>query len=139
MELLVALAIAGLVVAVAVPSSMRLYESMQYRAAVRDVISTLSKARNSAVNSGQTRDVAFNPRRGQVRFGDQVETLPGKFKLSVQSARELNGRDWGVIRFYPAGGSSGGGVDIERPGGGGVRIAVDWLLGTVTQASYAVN
>ncbi len=139
MELLVALTIAGLVVAVSVPSSMRMYESMQYRAAVREVFSALSKARNTAVNSGQTQDVAFNPKRGQVRFGDQVETLPGKFRLSVQSARELNGREWGVIRFYPAGGSSGGGVDIERPGGGGVRIAVDWLLGSITQESYAFN
>ncbi len=135
-ELLVALAIAGLVIAVSVPMSARLYESMQYRAAVRDIISALGAARNRAVDSGQTQDVAFNPGARQLRRAGRVESLPRKLTLTVHSARQINSGDWGVIRFYPTGGSSGGGVDVERPGGGGVRISVDWLVGSVTQAPY---
>ena len=54
-------------------------------------------------------------------------------------AGELNRRDAGVIRFYPEGGSSGGGVDIEIPGRHGVSIQVDWLVGRVTQEAYALD
>ena len=41
------MAIAGLVLAVAVPASMRFYDSMQTRQAVRDTITLLSSARSS--------------------------------------------------------------------------------------------
>ena len=44
-----------------------------------------------------------------------------------------------MIRFYPEGGSSGGGIDMERPGGTGVRISVDWLVGRVSQEAYVVD
>jgi general secretion pathway protein H len=135
-ELLVALAIAGLVIAVSVPASARLYESMQYRAAVRDIISALGAARNRAIDSGESQDVAFNPAARQLRREGRVEALPGKLILTVHAARQLNTDGWGVIRFYPTGGSSGGGVDVQRPGGGGVRIAVDWLVGSVSQSPY---
>jgi general secretion pathway protein H len=138
-ELLVAMTVAGLVLAVSVPASVRFYQSTQYRAAVRDVISVLTTARNTAVNSGLVQDVAINPRALQLRYGGRVEALPKKLRVTVHSARQLNAQDWGVIRFYPAGGSSGGGVDIESPGGSGVRIAVDWLLGSVTQERYAAD
>jgi general secretion pathway protein H len=139
MELLVAITIAGMVLAVSVPATFRLYQSTQYRAAVRDVISALTAARNAAVNSGVAQDVAINPRALQLRHGGRVDTLPRQLRITVHAARELNAREWGVIRFYPAGGSSGGGIDIESPGGGGVRIAVDWLLGSVTQERYAAR
>ena len=52
-------------------------------------------------------------------------------------------REWcngtGVIRFYPEGGASGGGVDIRHPAGGGVRITVDWLKGSVSQRPWAAE
>ena len=51
-ELLVAIAIVGLLMAVSVPGSIRMYESMQYRQAVRGVISTLAEARQQAVDRG---------------------------------------------------------------------------------------
>ena len=51
----------------------------------------------------------------------------------------LNRERLGVIRFYPEGGSSGGGIDMERADGTGVRISVDWLVGRVSQETYVVN
>ena len=44
-ELMVAMVVAALLMVAAAPASMRFYESIQYRQAVRDVISLLGSAR----------------------------------------------------------------------------------------------
>lgn len=139
LELLVAITIVGLLLAVAVPSSFRFYESMQYRQAVRDVLTTLASARYQAVYTGRAQDVAVDPAANTVEFNGGRTRLPGDITLAVHSARELNRERLGVIRFYPEGGSSGGGVDLERGDGTGVRILVDWLLGGVSQEAYVID
>lgn len=139
MELLAAMTIAGLLIAVAVPASVRIYESMQYRSAVRDVVTLLASARYKAVNTGRPQDVVINPSTRELRLNNTLERLPSGLNVVVHTARELNTRDSGVIRFYPEGGSSGGGVDIEIPGRKGVRVNVDWLVGRVSQETYALN
>lgn len=138
-ELLAALTIAGMLLVVAVPASVRFYDSIQYRQAVRDVVTLLSSARYAAVNTGRAQDVVINPGTRELRFGSRRTQLPGDLGLVVHSARELNREREGVIRFYPEGGSSGGGVDIERPGSDGVRVSVDWLVGRVSQERYALQ
>jgi general secretion pathway protein H len=137
LEMLVAISIVGLLLAVAVPASFRFYESIQYRQAVRDVITTLASARYQAINSGRAQDVAIDPVANIIRLNDQRKQLPDGFNIAVHTAREVNREREGVIRFYPEGGSSGGGIDLERPGGSGVRISVDWLMGRVSQVAYA--
>jgi general secretion pathway protein H len=139
MELLIAMSIAALVLAVSVPSTMRLYQTIQYREAVRDVVGLLTSARYIAVKTGRAQDVKINPETNELRLNETRKQLPSELRLVVHSARELNQPDIGVLRFYPEGGSSGGGVDIERPGGAGVKITVDWLVGRVAQERYAVN
>jgi general secretion pathway protein H len=139
LELLVAISIVGLLLAVAVPASSRFYDSIQYRQAVRDVVTTLASARYQAINSGRAQDVAVDPVARIIRFNDRSRQLPEGFKIAVHTAREVNREREGVIRFYPEGGSSGGGIDLEGPGGRGVRISVDWLMGRVSQDTYAVN
>ena len=139
LELLIALAIAGLVLAVSVPATARFYQSMQYRAAVRDVIGLLASARYKAIKSGVAQDVKINPETNEIMFSDTRKQLPEEFQVAVHSAREINQSQVGVVRFYPEGGSSGGGIDIETPTGSGVRITVDWLVGRVSQEKYAAN
>ncbi|TXS90074.1 pilus assembly FimT family protein [Parahaliea aestuarii] len=139
LELVAALAIASIVVAVAVPASVRLYDSMRYREAVRDVIGLLVSARYRAITSGQPQNVEVVPRERLVRLGGQDVRLPEGFKLAVESASELNRQDTGIIRFYPEGGASGGGVDIESPRGRGISLRIDWLMGGVTQETYAAR
>jgi general secretion pathway protein H len=138
-ELLAAITIAGMLMAVAVPASMRFYQSIQYRQAVRDVVTVLSSARYAAVNTGRAQDVVINPKTNELRLNDKRTRLPDGLNLVVTSAREVNRQEEGIIRFYPEGGSSGGGIDIERPGADGVRISVDWLVGRVTHERYAIN
>lgn len=138
-ELSVVMAIAGLLLAVAVPASMRFYEGMQTRQAVRDALTLLASARQLAINSGRAQDVLIQPFERRLSLNQEVRVLPESLRITVHGSRELNRGDAGVIRFYPEGGSSGGGLDIEHTGReGGISIAVDWLVGRVTQAPYGV-
>ena len=138
-ELLAAITIVGMLLAVTVPASMRFYQSIQYRQAVRDVITLLSSARYAAVNTGRAQDVVITPKTNEIRLNKQRIQLPEGLNIVVTSAQEVNQQEAGVIRFYPEGGSSGGGIDIERPGADGLRISVDWLVGRVSQERYALN
>ena len=139
LEMLVAISIVGLLLAVTVPASARFYESIQYRQAVRDVITALASARYRAINTGRAQDVTVDPRGNRLGSNGEVTSLPEGFAVAVHSASELNSDSLGVIRFYPEGGSSGGGVDLEREDGSGVRISVDWLVGRVSQEAYVAN
>ncbi len=139
LELLAAMTILGLLLAASVPSTIRFYESMQYRQAIRDVVTTLGSARYKAVNSGVAQDVSIDPEARVMAFRETEVQIPQELTLAIHSAAEVNTRNTGVIRFYPEGGSSGGGIDLQRPDGSGVRIAIDWLAGRVTHEAYAVN
>lgn len=134
-----ALAIAGLVLALAVPSTMKLYENIRYRQAVRDVVTVFASARYSAVNSGQAQNVSVNPRERSLTFNGEEHRLPESVTMTVHAARELNEGNVGIVRFYPDGGASGGGVDIVSASGAGVSISIDWLLGSVTQEAHAAR
>lgn len=139
LEMLVAITIVGLLLAVTVPASARFYESIQYRQAVRDVITALASARYRAINTGRAQDVTVDPRGNRLGTNGEVTSLPKGFEVAVHSASELNSESLGVIRFYPEGGSSGGGIDLQREDGSGVRISVDWLVGRVSQEAYVAN
>ena len=137
LELLVAMTIVGMLLTASVPSTIRFYESMKYRQAIRDVVTTLGSARYRAVNSGKSQDVSINPETKLLTYREHEVQIPEMLTVAVHSAKEVNTDSIGVIRFYPEGGSSGGGIDLERPDGSGVRIAIDWLAGRVTHEAYA--
>lgn len=138
-ELVVAISIVGILLATSVPASVRFYESIQYRQAIRGVITLLASARFKAVNSGTAQDVLINPQTKVLRLNDHVQQLPDKFRIVVSSAAEVNRESEAVIRFYPDGGSSGGDIEIAQPSGAGVKISVDWLVGRVTHERYTFD
>ena len=135
-ELLVALAIAGLVLAMAVPAGSRFYDGMQAREAVRQVATLFATARQQAITSGEPRDVLVWPGERRIVLGKTERRLPRGLRVTVHGAEEVNRERAGVIRFYPEGGASGGGIDITNPGSGTVAIAVDWLTERVTQTVH---
>ena len=138
-ELVVVISIVGLLLAASIPASVRFYESIQYRQAIRDVIIALGSARYKAINSGRAQDVLINPETKVVRLNTKVYQLPADFRIVVNSAAEINRDTAAVFRFYPDGGSSGGDIEIAQPSGAGVKISVDWLVGRVTQERYAFD
>lgn len=134
LELMVALSIAVLMLATAPFAVMRAYETMQYRATVKELIAGLKSTRLDAMRKG--RSVAFMVDLEQRRFGVESRldyALPEQLEVRLLLA-DVEIRDTqGAVRFYPDGGSTGGSVELIRPGGGGVRVEVDWLLGRLTQ------
>jgi len=137
LELIAAISIAAVVLAVSVPATGRMYQSVLYREAVGDVVTLLQSARYAAISNGKAQIVEVNPKNNQLRFNDKRQQLPAGFSMQVHSASQLNRRNVGVIRFYPEGGSSGGGIDLRSPTGAGVNILVDWMVGRVTQERHA--
>ena len=130
-EIVAALTVVGLVLAVAIPQSIRFYESVQFRASVRETITLLNSARYAAVASGIAQDVIISPREGFVRFAKQQVDFTSDVEVAAHSAKEVNRDGLGIIRFYHDGGASGGGIDITRDDDYTVKIAVDWLVGQV--------
>ena len=132
LELVAVLTIAALMVAVSAPNMQKMYQSMQYRGAVGDVVGALNGGRYAAIRTGVQQDILVNPRTREVTHGDAVKTLPSSIELDVLGSRELNRDGAGVIRFYPDGGSSGGYVSLALEGGQAVQVQVAWLLGRVS-------
>ncbi len=135
LEIMVVLAIAGLVLGVSGPMALKLYESTQYRSAVKDVMTSLTAARYSAISSGRYVDVVTTPELRTIKAGKKEVTLTDNVNLSVTSAQSLNQLidGAGVIRFFPDGTSTGGSILLEHKNGNGVQLRVDWLLGSIKQ------
>lgn len=139
-ELLVVLAILGLLVAVVPAGLERLRESVEYRDAVRNVVTDMRNARQRAISEGAER--RFIVDLGRRRYGAEGRPdheLPQPLQMQVVVAGvEWSAGQTGAIRFLPQGGATGGTVAVVRPSGSGVRITVDWLTGAVIQSPIGV-
>ena len=142
LELVVVLLIAGLLFALGAPRVGKLYDSMQYREAVRELVSAAKNARRDAFASGQPMDLLIDTsgnryvltHQSQEVDLEEFQPLSATLDISVVYAVEVSPRPGlAAIRFYPAGGSSGGEIKVIRPSGAGVKLTIDWLLGAVTQ------
>lgn len=134
-ELVVALAIAALVVALVPPSMEKLRDGMRYRDTVRTIVTELRAARQRALSDGvETRFIVDLADRRYGLDPAALRPLPEPLQMRVVVAGiEWSERQVGAIRFLPQGGATGGSVDVLRPGVGGVRITVDWLSAAVSQ------
>lgn len=142
LELVVVLVIAGLLFGLGGPAVGSLYDTMQYREAVREVVSAVKNGRRDAFASGEPMDLLIDTDRNRFALTDQSHlpsdnafiALPEALDITVVYAAEVSPKPGlAAIRFYPSGGSSGGEITVARPSGGGALLTVDWLLGDVTQ------
>lgn len=76
MELMMVVAIIGLLTAAGVPAFLSMTREAPLRKAVNDVMEMCSRARAQAILSGQTTTVVFHPRQRQVEFNGG--TSPGQ-------------------------------------------------------------
>jgi general secretion pathway protein H len=133
MEILLALVIAGLLMAVAVPNFGPTLARAQLYSATRDVASGLRHARGQALIRGKDAEFELNVDRHsyKVTGRNKAFSLPGQVRLSLYTTEnETVDEGTGRIRFFPDGSSTGGRVTLE---GGGQKRAVDvsWLTGEV--------
>ena len=133
-ELLVVMAILALTLVVMAPMVMRGSAGVGLAAAARNVAAGLRLARSEAVS--QNREVTFELDVAQrsYRVAGATHNFDESGSLSVElfTARsEQLGSERGAIRFFPDGGSTGGGVTIGNDSRE-FRILVDWLTGKVS-------
>jgi general secretion pathway protein H len=132
-ELILALAVLGLVAAVVFPRLIRPPGPAELRAKALEVAALLRSDRNAALREQReilsridlTRNAVVSGTRGYA-----VEIPRGVATKLVQSSREVR-LDGGGIRFLPNGRSSGGVLSIRR-GEVGYQVSVNWLTSSVS-------
>ena len=138
-ELMVVLAILGVMAALVPMAYGPMREAAEYRDTVRAVLEGLRGARLKAQLEG--REVAFNVNLAERRFGAEGETeytVPEDLGLrAIVADKEVAPNGNMAIRFLPRGGATGGSVDVLRSSGDGVRLRVDWFSGRVEQEPVA--
>jgi general secretion pathway protein H len=143
LELLVVLAIAGMLVALVPAAVSAVVPGAKARTAAFDMASTLRDARNLAISQSIPVDVVFDPESASYAIaGSPPSVLPRGMALVIQErsgyvseTRRVAGhspfdREAPVtLRFYPDGSSSGLDVRLGPEDGGGYLVRIDWLFG----------
>lgn len=133
-EVLVALAIMVLVVAIVVPLSWRNQQNAQAAASARQIVDALRLTRERAILDNRPADFVMDIRKDMYRAAGAASPaiLPGNLKVSLSTTDDLVINDSaGVIRFFPDGSSSGGGVTLIGTDDRYI-VAVDWLTGGIS-------
>jgi len=137
-ELLVVMAIAGLLLAVAPPLISSALPGVELKAAARRTAAGLRLAREVAIANGRDAawliDIEHNSYRvdGERRRG----SLPRGIDIQLVAAEdEMQSDTVGAIRFFPDGTSTGGRVILKR-GDAGYQVGVNWLTGRILIADW---
>ncbi|HMK88757.1 MAG TPA: prepilin-type N-terminal cleavage/methylation domain-containing protein [Methylocystis sp.] len=133
LEMLVVLAIIGLVGSMAAQLLRPTSPRVRVEAAVRALCSAARATHVRAVATNREETLLIDVANKRFRSAVVSETaLPAEARvdLSVAGGQRLGGGVGGIV-FFPAGGSSGGDVSIELAG---VRahIGVNWVTGATT-------
>ena len=131
MELLVVLAVLGLVLALAVPSLGRSLPGFALRSDVRTVASALKEARAAAIGLNRETTLVLDVEQRTLRLGERaLVKLNPRVGISIEGANP-EAPAVGGISFFPDGTSTGGRVTLAL-GERKQHVVVDWLTGTIT-------
>jgi general secretion pathway protein H len=125
-ELLVVLAIIGLLAAVALPQLSASYPGLRVKAAARALADDLNAARQTAIDRGIEERVVLDPAAG--RYAVQPAGL--RRALSKEISLFYRGAARNEIDFYPDGSASGGTILVSGAGAR-QRVSVAWPSGQV--------
>lgn len=130
LELMVVMVLMALLTGLSVPLISAALPGQQLRAASRDLLAGLRRARDDAVFHRRDVTLAVNLDQHDFRIsGDpHPHAIAPKVEIALVVADAApNGRS-GAFHFYPDGSSSGGRVTVAR-NGRRIAIDVDWLTG----------
>jgi general secretion pathway protein H len=132
-ELLVVLAIIGLVVALVPGFMLRSQPRLDVSVAARAIADGLRQTRSEAVVSNRPQLFALDVGQHLFRAGDATPVrIDRGIALSFRTARaELQGERVGQIRYFPDGSSTGGEISLAREGWQ-ADVRSDWLTGLVS-------
>jgi len=137
-ELLVVLAIGGLLLAVTPPLITAAMPGIELKAAARRTAGAMRLAREIAIAEG--RDAAWvvdvENNSYQIDGSHRRGSLPGGLEVELVAAEnEMQSDSVGAIRFFPDGSSTGGRVILKR-GDAGYQVGVNWLTGRILVAEW---
>jgi general secretion pathway protein H len=138
-EVVAALAIIGLIAALALPLFPRGTTRAGVEAYAMQIAAGLKGERVTAIRRGETIATALDADTKSIRFGANgaVLRLPADVGFEALLAQRCAGRaDGRIIAFYPAGGACGAAIALSRPGLR-LEIRVNWLTGGVEIATAA--
>lgn len=133
MEVLVTLAVIGMVLAAVPLVAGGSRPGAEVRAAAIELASALRQTRGAAIVGFHNEAFILDTERGVYIAGsNQIEAvLPEGLELSLYTARsELEDESTGRIRFFPDGSATGGRITLAS-GGHSYVVSVDWLTGAV--------
>jgi len=133
LEMLVVLAIMGLVAALVLPTFGNGVSTSELRSSARQVAAGLRAARSEAVSQRRETFLVLDleGRRFKVDRDPKEYTLPPRIEIKLFTAqRDIDDARTGSIRFFPDGGSNGGRVTLAA-GERKYDVDVDWLTGRV--------
>ena len=148
-EMIVVLAVLGLVAGLVLARGPQRSAGLEMRAATNAVAQAMRVARTRAIMSNGRVLVVFDLRAGTLRVGAAPpRRLPAGIGMSVVSTTELSavstaglagaaaaeGGAQAGIAFLPDGSSSGGRVELAGAAGR-TQVGVDWLTGRVSVAN----
>ena len=133
LELLVVVAIAGLMLAVIPPMLPNVIANAQLKAAARELAAGLKGAREHAVISGEesVMRLDLDERIYFIKDAGRKLALPGETDLTLITAdSEQSAEKIGAIRFFPDGSSTGGQIKLHHRQLD-YLVDVNWLTGRV--------
>ncbi|MFP4077470.1 MAG: GspH/FimT family pseudopilin [Halochromatium sp.] len=137
-ELIVVLAIGGLLLTLTPPLITAALPGVELKAGARRAAGALRQTREIAIAKGVEAVWLLDTENGRYRIEGQARSgaLPDGIDLELVSARdELRNERLGGIRFFPDGTSTGGRLILKR-GTGGYQVGVNWLTGRILVADW---
>ena len=134
LELLVVLAIIGVVLAFVPGFMLRSQPGLDVDVAARAIADALRQARSDAVLQNREQLFALDVEERLFRVGRQHAPvqIAKAIEVTFQTARsEAMSETIGQIRFYPDGSATGGRIGLALDGQQ-VEVVVDWLTGLVS-------
>lgn len=132
LEVLIALAIAALIAAIALPA-LRPSPVAELGSSAQQVAAALRQTRLDAMDTGRSLALVVDTEARTLRPEHRVDArqLDGDLVLELSTAeQEMLGPYRGGIRFWPDGSATGGRVTLAKAGLT-VRVDVEWLTGRV--------
>jgi len=150
LELLIVLAIAGILVSLIPSIISAAIPGTKLKVASREIAATLRDSRSKAVSAGKVFDVTINFDPPQyVVGGNQPHNFPDGVNVIVRNNTDIDSYaaspdqyrrsdDGFKIRFYPDGGSSGAIITLKQDKLAYI-VTVEWLLGGVSISRSAAD
>lgn len=133
LEVIVVLAIAGIIMAVVLGAPLRSATAGDLKASARMLASGLRQAQTTAITTRRDAVMVLDVEAREFRVGsDAPRQVSDKVDLKLYAAQsEVTSERLGAIRFYPDGSSTGGRITVSS-GERKYLVDVDWITGRVT-------